>query len=61
MDRHLINEDASLLDALARLNALSGQVMTLLVIDGDGVMRGTLTDGDVRRALLRGVARLAGD
>ena len=56
MDRHLINEDASLLDALARLNALSGQVMTLLVIDGDGVMRGTLTDGDVRRALLRGVA-----
>ncbi len=56
MDKHLIKEKASLLDALERLNALSGQVMTLLVTDDDGVMTGTLTDGDVRRALLRGVS-----
>jgi len=56
MDKHLIKENASLLDALECLNALSGQVMTLLVTDDDGVMTGTLTDGDVRRALLRGVS-----
>ncbi len=56
MDKHLINQEASLLDALGRLNLLSGQVMTLLVTDAAGVMTGTLTDGDVRRALLRGVS-----
>ncbi|MDE6116044.1 MAG: NTP transferase domain-containing protein [Duncaniella sp.] len=55
MDKHLIRQEASILDALERLNSLSGQVMTLLVTDGNGVMTGTLTDGDVRRALLRGV------
>lgn len=56
MDRHLINESASLLDALKQLNTLSGQVMTLLVTNDDGVMTGTLTDGDVRRGLLNGVS-----
>ncbi len=28
----------------------------LLLCDGDGVLRGTLTDGDVRRAILKGVS-----
>lgn len=51
---YTILETARLADALAALNALSGGVMTLLVIDADGRMAGTLTDGDVRRALLRG-------
>lgn len=55
-ERHIIEEGASMIDALARLNSLSGQVMTLLVTDNSGVMKGTLTDGDIRRALLRGVA-----
>ena len=54
MDRHLIQSDATLLDALARLNALSGSTMTLFAIDGDGRVGGTLTDGDIRRALLAG-------
>lgn len=55
IDRHLIGHDAPLVEALARLNELSGGLMTLLVTDSDGRMCGTLTDGDVRRALLRGV------
>lgn len=59
MDKHIINEKESLLDALGRLNALSGQVMTLLVTDDQGVMTGTLTDGDVRRALLCGISLAA--
>ena len=46
----------SLFGALEKLNALSGGIMTLLVVDGDGRLVGTLTDGDVRRALLRGVS-----
>ena len=53
-DKHIISSSASLLDALARLNELSGGVMTLMVIDSDSRMVGTLTDGDIRRSLLRG-------
>lgn len=54
-DRHIISSDASLRVALETLNSLSGEVMTLLVTDSGGRMVGTLTDGDVRRALLAGV------
>lgn len=56
MNKHIITQDTPLLKAFEALNALSGQVMTLLVTDSAGVMTGTLTDGDIRRALLRGVA-----
>lgn len=55
MNRHIINEHATLVEALGKLNALSGEVMTLLVTTDDGRMTGTLTDGDSRRALLAGV------
>lgn len=55
IDRHILADSSRLIDALGRLNELSGGVMTLLVTDADGRMVGTLTDGDVRRALLRGV------
>ncbi|MCM1448867.1 MAG: sugar phosphate nucleotidyltransferase [Clostridiales bacterium] len=51
---YIVSEDATLVDALDRLNRLSGGIMTLMVVDSEGVMRGTLTDGDVRRALLAG-------
>ena len=56
MDKHFITHDATLIEALDKLNRLSGGQMTLLVTDGDRHMCGTLTDGDVRRALLRGVS-----
>lgn len=55
MDKHLISTEATLRDALAALNALSGDAMTLLVVDADRRLQGTLTDGDVRRALLAGL------
>lgn len=55
MNNHIISSGAPLLSALEALNGLSGQVMTLLAVDSDGRLEGTLTDGDVRRALLRGV------
>jgi len=54
---HIINSRVTILEALARLNALSGEVMTLIVTDSDMRVGGTVTDGDIRRALLRG-ARL---
>ena len=54
MKRYIISSEASLLDALAQLNALSGSAMTLFAVDACGRVAGTLTDGDVRRALLAG-------
>ena len=56
MDRHIISENAQLIDAIAKLNQLSGKVMTLFVIDHNHRVTGSLTDGDVRRALLSGVS-----
>lgn len=52
--RHIISSQSSLLDALARLNELPGNAMTLFVVDTGGHVQGTLTDGDIRRAFLAG-------
>lgn len=54
MIRHIISENATILQALEMLNSLSGGVMTLFATDADGVMTGSLTDGDIRRGLIRG-------
>lgn len=43
-------------EALERLNSLSGRSMTLFVVDERGKLKGTLTDGDVRRGLLAGAS-----
>lgn len=52
---HIIPTEASLLDAFGVLNALpSGASMTLVAIDASGRVAGTITDGDLRRALLAG-------
>lgn len=56
MKRHLINHKYSILEALRMLNELSGGVMTLFAVDDSGIMTGSVTDGDIRRALLRGVS-----
>ena len=55
MNGNILNHNASLREALARLNQLSGNAMTLFITDTDGRMLGTLTDGDVRRGLLAGL------
>lgn len=54
MRRHLISADATIVEALEALNRLSGETMTLFAIDRDGRLGGSVTDGDVRRALLAG-------
>lgn len=54
MQRHSILDTDTVLSALRRLNDLSGEVMTLIATDYDGRLRGTVTDGDIRRALIRG-------
>ena len=54
MQKHIIPEEATILDALDKINRLSGGAMTLVVAGPEGKITGTLTDGDIRRGLLRG-------
>ena len=48
----LINNDISIIGALRRLDETAGK--TLLVVDNENHLLGTLTDGDIRRYLLNG-------
>lgn len=48
---YLLSDQATLREAIERLDAVRGQLV--VVIDEAGRLRGSLTDGDVRRALLR--------
>ena len=54
LSRHIIHRDEQLLDALSKLNSLPGNEMTLFIEDDEHQIVGTLTDGDIRRALLSG-------
>ena len=56
MNNNLINSNATLLEALGKLNTLPGKAMTLFVVDENGRAIGSLTDGDIRRSLLRGIS-----
>lgn len=53
---YIIQADADLRSALAALNRLSGGPMTLFVCDSDGKITGSLTDGDIRRAIIAGAS-----
>ena len=56
MNKHIINIDNTLLEALSRINTLYPDPLVLFVIDSEERMVGTLTDGDSRRALIAGVS-----
>ena len=45
----IIADTLRIVDALRILNDLSDTAMTLFVVDNNGCMVGTLTDGDIRR------------
>ena len=55
-NRHCISKNKTLLEALELLNSFYDEPLVLFVIDNDGRMVGTLTDGDSRRALIRGAS-----
>ncbi len=54
-NNHIISQDKTLVFALGRINDIKIAPLVLFVIDENERMVGTLTDGDVRRALIRGV------
>ena len=49
----LINESATLKDALAGINSTAAKI--LFVVDSKNTLLGSVTDGDIRRALLAGL------
>ena len=54
LDRHIISGTATIRETLVALNELSGESMTLFAVDSDGRLIGSVTDGDIRRALISG-------
>lgn len=56
MKNHLISKDISLLNALSAICELAPEPLVLFVLNEKGQMVGTLTDGDSRRALVKGAS-----
>lgn len=54
IERHLINQDLSIKEALIKLNALASDAI-LFVVNSKNQLLGSLTDGDVRRGLIKGI------
>lgn len=54
--KYVINEEAPIVEALKAMDGSSHDSQTLFVIDSEGKMVGTLTDGDIRRGLISGVS-----
>lgn len=52
--KYIIATSATVLDALKALDGTSHDAQTLFVVDDEGRMVGTLTDGDIRRGLIAG-------
>ncbi|MCC8172051.1 MAG: NTP transferase domain-containing protein, partial [Parabacteroides sp.] len=53
---HIISQNLPIIDAIRRINEIHDDPLVLFVVDEYNAMRGTLTDGDVRRALIKGVS-----
>lgn len=53
-DKYIISSNATIREALVRLNDLSSDILVLFVVNEDNQLVGTLTDGDIRRGLING-------
>lgn len=53
IQNHIIHQNASIKEALAQINKLD-HTLTLFVVNDLNQMKGTLTDGDIRRGFLAG-------
>ncbi|MEY4571218.1 MAG: hypothetical protein RLZ10_411 [Bacteroidota bacterium] len=54
MKNHLIDSNATIQEAIKRLDNLAVDAL-LFVVDGDNKLLGSITDGDVRRGLIHGI------
>ena len=55
-EKNIIQQNATILNALEKLNSLLQSPLVLFVINDRSQMVGSLTDGDIRRALVSGVS-----
>ena len=55
-EKNLISQDSTILESLEKLNSLSPNPLILFVVNGQNQMVGSLTDGDIRRALISGAS-----
>ncbi|MES2776750.1 MAG: nucleotidyltransferase family protein [Bacteroidota bacterium] len=55
MNKHLILDSASIKDAMLQLNSMGLEAINLFVIDNTNTLLGSVTDGDIRRTILRDV------
>ena len=55
-DRHIILNSFTILDALTRINNIHEGPLVLFVVDSENKVIGSLTDGDIRRALIKGIS-----
>lgn len=54
MKQYTLSESSTIRESLEALNRIAHDVYSLLVVDVEGKMIGTLTDGDIRRGLISG-------
>lgn len=54
MKKYIISKSATIKDSLVALNQISSDTQSLLVVNEDEKLVGTLTDGDIRRGLISG-------
>ena len=54
--KYIISQDKNLLEALSQINSIGLGPLCLFVVNDEGKMVGTLTDGDSRRSLIRGAS-----
>jgi dTDP-glucose pyrophosphorylase len=52
-DKYLINESCNFLQALEKLNA--NDILTLIIVNDQNQVVGTITDGDIRRGILKSI------
>lgn len=55
ISNNIIFEDQTIKDALIRLNEV-GSDLTLFVVDNNGILIGSVTDGDIRRAIVNDIS-----
>tara|TARA_B110000902_G_scaffold152458_1_gene175117 strand:+ start:3751 stop:4794 length:1044 start_codon:yes stop_codon:yes gene_type:complete len=53
---HIIRENTTLFDALKRINDHPSNILVLFVINDNNKLVGSITDGDIRRGIIKGVA-----
>lgn len=55
-EQYIISQEKTLLDALIAINSMAkNETLTLFVINQESAVIGTLTDGDIRRCLIKGM------